>query len=522
TKLSLLLKVLEGENAETLGKSLRLFHERALPDLGDNIKCGNSLIGPDFYEGKQLSLLDDEERYRINVFDWEAEFPETMNAGGFDIVIGNPPWGGDLTMEEKQYLMRKFAHVHMRTPDTFNYFLAQGCAVSSPNGRLGMIIPNNFLFQHEYAKARQFFVQEMCLAAAINLGDSVFAVTAPCCVVVIEHSKAGKTQNTTAVADLRNIERCALALTLNAGETVTVDAEDILTSPDCTVPMNKDATKRIARILRRIPTLLGDICDQVASGIGTGGDKVFRIEDKAAKLLGIERDLLHPVLIGREMNAYYVPKETGHSIIYSTKAISGKTHPKALEYLKSYQAKLAQKRETRKGLIPWWSLHWPRYPELFNAPKIVLRQTANSLYASLDEIGYYCLDSIIIIRPKDADLMKYYIGLLNSCLVRWIYNNLTQEQYRTFPQVKSINLRKLPIRTIDFTNSTDKALHDRMVELVETMLKLHKDLRAAKTDHDKKPIQRQIDTTDKQIDQLVYELYDLTDEEIRIVEEATK
>ena len=65
TKLSLLLKVLEGENAETLGKSLRLFHERALPDLADNIKCGNSLIGPDFYEGKQMHLLDEEERHRI-------------------------------------------------------------------------------------------------------------------------------------------------------------------------------------------------------------------------------------------------------------------------------------------------------------------------------------------------------------------------------------------------------------------------------------------------------------------------
>jgi predicted type IV restriction endonuclease len=75
TKLSLLLKVLEGENEETLGKTYRLFHERALPDLGDNIKCGNSLIGPDFYAGKQLSLIDEEERYRINAFDWNAEFP---------------------------------------------------------------------------------------------------------------------------------------------------------------------------------------------------------------------------------------------------------------------------------------------------------------------------------------------------------------------------------------------------------------------------------------------------------------
>ena len=80
TKLSLLLKVLEGESEQTLGSQLRLFQERALPDLARNIKCGNSLIGPEFYDGQQLGLLDDEARYRINVFDWAAEFPEVFRA----------------------------------------------------------------------------------------------------------------------------------------------------------------------------------------------------------------------------------------------------------------------------------------------------------------------------------------------------------------------------------------------------------------------------------------------------------
>jgi hypothetical protein len=91
TKLSLLLKVLEGENQDTLERQIRLFKERALPDLGSNIKCGNSLIGPDFYQGRQLNFLDSEETYRINAFDWEKEFPEIMKRGGFDVVIGNPP-----------------------------------------------------------------------------------------------------------------------------------------------------------------------------------------------------------------------------------------------------------------------------------------------------------------------------------------------------------------------------------------------------------------------------------------------
>ncbi|MCX7003807.1 MAG: restriction endonuclease subunit M, partial [bacterium] len=82
TKLSLLLKVLEGENQDTLERQLSLFHERALPDLSSNIKCGNSLIGPEFYEHQQMTLLNDDERRRINVFDWHAAFPQVFRSAG--------------------------------------------------------------------------------------------------------------------------------------------------------------------------------------------------------------------------------------------------------------------------------------------------------------------------------------------------------------------------------------------------------------------------------------------------------
>lgn len=95
TKLSLLLKVLEGETDESITRQLSLFAaERALPDLDANIKCGNSLIGPDFYDEPQMSLLEEEEHYRINVFDWRASFPHVFDGDdpGFDAIIGNPPY----------------------------------------------------------------------------------------------------------------------------------------------------------------------------------------------------------------------------------------------------------------------------------------------------------------------------------------------------------------------------------------------------------------------------------------------
>ena len=79
-------------------------------------------------------------------------------------------------------------------------------------------------------------------------------------------------------------------------------------------------------------------------------------------------------------------------------------------------------------------------------------------------------------------------------------------------------MKKIPIRAIDFSNKKDKARHDKLVGLVERMLDLNKKLADAKTAHDKTVLQRRIDATDKQIDNLVYELYDLTEEEIKIVE----
>jgi N-6 DNA Methylase/Type I restriction enzyme R protein N terminus (HSDR_N) len=94
TKLSLLLKVLEGESETSLAAQLRMFQERALPDLDNNIKCGKSLIGPDFYDDPQMALLDQEEHYRINVFDWKRAFPQVFSREnpGFEAVIGNPPY----------------------------------------------------------------------------------------------------------------------------------------------------------------------------------------------------------------------------------------------------------------------------------------------------------------------------------------------------------------------------------------------------------------------------------------------
>ncbi len=149
TKLSLLLKVLEGETDESLNAQMKLFHERALPDLDGNIKCGNSLIGPDFFDGRLD--LDEDERRRINAFDWPAEFPQVFHpspargrgaggeGNGFDAVIGNPPYGALASNHEIEYF-RSVYETPANSVDTFLLFVERAKHLLQKAGLVGMII----------------------------------------------------------------------------------------------------------------------------------------------------------------------------------------------------------------------------------------------------------------------------------------------------------------------------------------------------------------------------------------------
>ena len=143
TKLSLLLKVLEGESDETLKRQLSFVHDRALPDLGQNIKCGNSLIGPDFFAGQLMP--DEEEMRRVNPFDWKAEFPEIMKAGGFDTVVGNPPYVRQESLSGfKDYLAQRY-EAYDGLADLFAYFMEKSVALLREGGRFSFIVSSSFL-----------------------------------------------------------------------------------------------------------------------------------------------------------------------------------------------------------------------------------------------------------------------------------------------------------------------------------------------------------------------------------------
>jgi hypothetical protein len=122
---------------------------------------------------------------------------------------------------------------------------------------------------------------------------------------------------------------------------------------------------------------------------------------------------------------------------------------------------------------------------------------------------------VIISPTDDLEYLKYLQGILSSKLINfWSINYLADDMNKSY-------LQQLPIRTINFDDPADVARHDQIVSLVDQMLNLNKRLAESKVPQTTEMLKRQIESTDRQIDQLVYRLYDLTEEEIKIVESET-
>ncbi|MBN2580530.1 MAG: Eco57I restriction-modification methylase domain-containing protein [Pirellulales bacterium] len=541
TKLSLLLKVLEGESAETLANQLLLFHERALPDLGANVKCGNSLIGRDFFNGQQLSMFDDEERFRLNVFDWQSEFPEVFKAGGFDAVIGNPPYVRIQTLNETQpetveYFRTKYLSACKGNYDIYILFIEKGLSLLNIYGLLGFICPHKF-FNTKYGESlRTLISTNKHISQIVHFGhQQVFsgATTYTCLLLLCKDGSHS----------FRYVKVDDLLIWKNKGVAVeeSIDA-NVLTS--ITWTFNIGNGRKVFEKLKSHPVTLGHLAERMAQGIRTSANDVYVIDIQrstkktvvciSSQIPGkivLEPDLVHSFLQGKEIKAYSVlPSNKGVIIPYEM--LKGKMtlvpekemrkrFPRTLDYLLKNKSILqSRERHRMKGAL-WYGYVYPKNLDVMTHRKILVPDIADRASFALDEDGRYAFTSGygIILREDVRESDYYVLGLLNSKVLDFYLKNISTVlrggYFRYFTQY----IENLPVPRINFADRKDKARHDRMVRLVETMLMLNKKLSVVRTGHDKTAIRRQIDATDRQIDRLVYELYGLTEEEIAIVEQ---
>jgi type I restriction-modification system DNA methylase subunit len=526
TKLSLLLKVLEGESEQSLATQLRFFHTRALPDLGSNIKCGNSLIGPDFYEQSELLFLDEDERYRINVFDWSGKdgFPEIMKAGGFDAVIGNPPylniddtWGrGD---PRQRYIKRTYADVYNDKTDILFYFLRKAVQISKRE--VAFIVSRAFLEAYKADKLRGWLASHAEVCEIIDFRNHYVFKRVGITTCIVHLAKGKKNPNATIHRLHGNYSNGVHPLSelgnRNIFELISVPQSQFGSAPwtfaaaDVEVLNQKIDSK--GDPLRRIL--------QVGQGMQTGRNDVFgELDPKLASKWRLGRG--NYFLRARNSDIWrYEVRESGEMLLYLEDFQAFDDLPPVVrDHLKEHQKELKERAAYQRQDCEWWKYTWPLHKERAHRHKLLCPYLATHNRFALDTEQKYLglTDTTILYDADQQEDLKYVMALLNSALLTFRFRSIGKLKSGGILEYFWNSVSKLPIRRITFSNEADKDRHDRIVSLVERMLGLHKQLAAANTEHAKNTIQRQIDETDAQIDRLVYELYGLSDDEIKIVE----
>jgi hypothetical protein len=492
TELSLLLRCLEGESAQSIN-DLLLFHERALPDLGGNIKRGNSLISTDIYDTKTWKGLTEREQMSLRPFDWEHEFAAIMKSGGFNATIGNPPYISVLELSRslpegiKEYWKERYQSA-AGAYDVYVLFVELAARLTRPGGMLGFIIPNKVLAA-EYAIEFRRHVLETCrIVQVVDFSRvkvwpkaSVYPI-----VPVLQKEPMGaatvqvysaREPNCSSLQRIADVRGATLALVPDRlwSFMTRPGAEVLLKVLDDNIPLED----------------VGEVCG--ASTVAEGSQYPALLVDRGK--------LQH----GPKLARFVV---SGSVFRYSTTWLSE-------------PVQFSHRSYTR----PFIHLGPPMPDRRINqsrAPKIIVCKVALQPRAFLDDAGEYLGAYTTYILGRETSL-AYLTGILNSRLMNFVFRTLYDALaigggYLRFqpPQI-----RRLPIRPIDFSNKKDKTAHERLVSLVDQMLSLNKSLVATQSPPNRESLQREIDSTDRRIDRLVYELYDLTAEEIKIVEEAT-
>ncbi len=539
TKLSLLLKVLEGESDETLKRQLSFVHERALPDLGQNIKCGNSLIGPDYFTGQLMP--DDEEMRRVNPFDWKTEFPAIMKAGGFDAVVGNPPYVRQEALSGfKDYLAQRY-EAYDGVADLFAYFMEKSVGLLREGGRFSFIVSSSFL-RTTYGEAlRRTLKKQAAVLRIVDFGGLAVFENAKDTYVCIPLLAKAKQPTRLEVSRIPSLDFSSL-------EDSVIDHRFTILQERLTEnawSLKSDGEAAVFEKVMKAGKPLGEYVDRkFFRGLLTGLNEAFELnqEQRDELVRGATQSdaLIKPFLGGQNIRRYEIEDDGRFLIVLPSgwtrtamakeKNAAGQvsereawnwltaTHRNIAKHLESF-AEACRKRQDQGQY--WWELRPCDYYEYFDSPKIIFPDICKAPRFFLDRSGRYLANTAYCLGVDDP----YLLGILNSRLFWFAISNLSipfgvragQYRYRLIYQY----MEKVPIRVIDFTVKADKEQHGRMLALVESTLDLHRRLAAAKTPADKDRLQRQIDATDQEINRLVYNLYGLTEEEIQIVEAAS-
>ena len=510
TKLSLLLKCMEGETKETIEAQTKLFHDRILPTLDNNIKSGNSLIDLDYYDNE----LDFGEERKIKPFSWQKAFPEVFKnrtnevndevdisalvkkvkhhakktleystkleerinyvseppsqygvQGGFDCIIGNPPYVMLQILETKEifnYSLRKFESAKYKI-DTYQLFIEQSINILKQKGLLGFITPNTFLKNIHAEPLRKFILKSSNINEILLFNYSVFAsASVDTCVFVFEKGKSDKNNLI--------INKSNVAFEVEFVSKLSQKAFEKNNRTDFNLSVSENDTD-ILKKLNQKSVPLSTFCDAYF-GIQTFDRKEFVSVKKLNKKY-------EPVIDGANIEPYNLKPATEY-VHYIPEAIKsgGKE-------------------------------------SVYRQDRICIRQIGATPVSTFVSANIFTLNTIYNVYLKQSDLidLKFLLGIINSKTTKFYWRKNNSDEKKIFPKIKKEAILSIPI-----PKKVSDTQQKEIIKLVEQLLKLNADKQNTTLPNQLEMIENRIEYAESKINELVYQLYELTEEEIKIIE----
>ncbi len=525
---------------------------RKLNDLNSNIKCGNSLID-------DVTVAGDK------AFNWEKEFKQVFEKGGFDAVIGNPPYVRQELFKEIKPYLEKHYECYNSIADLYTYFIEKGIVLMNINGKFSFILPNKFLKATYGKEVRSVIKKNSQIDLIFDFDDyPVFedATTYPIIFIFSKNIDANKT--TFVYSEINKRDSTKNPISRLKEKSVAVSSSSL--KDDNWQFQDSSNDSLISKIILGSTKLKDLVDDNIFRGVSTGKNEVFIINKETADKLINEnnKEFIRKIVTGKEVKRYnlnfdnlyllYIPWEYDLNFDENIKA-----------YLLENEKILSDRPEVKEGRFNWWCLsrYGSKNADFLFKPKIIYPRINNECNFFFDSTGSYSLsDNNFFISTSE----KYLLPILNSKIIFYFLKSIAstlQGGYLDFrrPYMEIIPIKipenKQPfIERADLMHSLKNSLQeivqkfqrsierkfnldslpkkleewyllsysDFIKELAKKKIKLSLSDEAEWEEYfnteSKKALElkSKINATDMEIDQMVYKLYDLTEEEIKIVE----
>ncbi|EGV1346509.1 class I SAM-dependent DNA methyltransferase [Campylobacter jejuni] len=466
-------------------------------------------------------------------FEWRFEFPEILdddgNFKGFDLIIGNPPYIKEAENKEL-FTNTKKLRTYQGKMDIWYHFVGRGFDILKNNGYLAFIATNNWVTNSGAKKLRNIVLEESQILSLVDFSSFMVFDSASIQTMIMQFQKIKPPKNyeihfskittqTPIYDDAINLLKNEKTqnneiLKINLTPKKFIDKTLNFTKSDYEELFNKIQKygkfyleeREVAQGIVPNPDIITkrNISDEMVSKGIKVGDGVFVIEKDFLNVCEYEKKYLKPLYEVEHFGKYYFNKNNSKQLIYTTKNNSKKENiPTIIKHLQKFRSIMDNRRENLNKRLDFYHLHWARDERFFESgEKIVsVRKCIEPIFSYLNNEAYVML-SLNVIKTQRINV-KYLTGLLNSKLVAFWLKHKGKMQGNNY-QIDKEPLLNIPI--VD-TNSKNEKLADELINLVDEILKAKEQDKNANTQE-----------LENKINSIVYKLYNLTEEEIKIIE----